>query len=136
MKYIKVFEAAKYKADKTGKIFKKPLYKKVADGIYQMQDDEKLFVMSLSFEQEPELGEGKGTADISQYPLEDILDKYFCQISDFYEERNAAGSKVCFLEFASEDMNNILELKEIVGKHVYNKAVERDGQVFDELIIE
>ena len=30
--------------------------------------------------------EGVDSSDISQYPLEDILDKYCCYISDFYEE--------------------------------------------------
>ncbi len=33
-------------------------------------------------------------------------------------------------------VNDLNNLREIVGKHVYNKDVEKDGQVFTELIIE
>lgn len=43
---------------------------------------------SLSFEQEPEYGEGESSADISQYPLEDILDRYYVAVEDFYGEIN------------------------------------------------
>ena len=71
MKNIKPYEAEKYATAKTGGLFKKPLYALVEEGIYQMQDGERLYVTSLSFERELELGED------SQYPLEDVLDKFY-----------------------------------------------------------
>ena len=41
-----------------------------------------------SFVQEPEYDEGANPSDISQYPLEDILDKFYVSVSDFYEREN------------------------------------------------
>lgn len=137
MKNIQNYDAEKY--TKTGllSVFKKPAYKKLEDGIYEhKEDDEILYVTSLSFEQEPEYEEGEFADDISQYPLEDILDKFLCHISDFYEDLNVAGSKTCYLEFAAMDIEDIRELRTIIGKHVYNKDVEEDGEIYSELVIE
>ena len=136
MKNIKSCEAEKYHTAKTKGLFKKPLYLPIEEGIYQINDDEKLYVTTLSFEQEPEYGEGQDAVDISQYPLEDILDKFFCHISDFYEDKNVSGSVVCFLEFAAPDLEDLRKLRSIIGKHVYNKEVEEAGQVYIKLVIE
>ena len=136
MKNIKSFEAEKYTTEKTGGLFKKPLYAPVEEGIYQKQDDERLYVTSLSFEQEPELGEGLSAAEISQYPLEDLLDKFYCHVSDFYENLNSADSTTCYLEFAASDLEDIQGLRGVIGKHVYNKENERDGKVYVDLVIE
>jgi hypothetical protein len=136
MKNIKIWKAPKYEETKTGFIFKKPVYKEVQEGIYLMDAKEQLYVASLSFEQEPEFEEGENAADISQYPLEDILDKYLCHISDFYEDLNTEDKKTCVLEFASERVADVQGLMEIVGKHVYNKDVEEDGAVYSKLVIE
>ena len=89
-------------------------------------------ITSLSFEQEPELGEGEDAGYISQYPLEDILDKFLVHVSDFYEDLNKEGLVMCYQEFASPKLENIESLREIIGKHVYNK--EEDGRI--KLIIE
>lgn len=124
MKNINVYIANKYADEK---------YRCIGGGIYKHDNS---FVISLSFFQEPEFQEGVDSSDISQYPLEDILDKYCCYISDFYEELNKSGLNTSYLEFASSDVNDLNNLREIVGKHVYNKDVEKDGQVFTELIIE
>lgn len=48
-------------------------YIHVSDGIFSYQGE---YVTALSFEQEPELGEGGNAAEISQYPLEDLLDRF------------------------------------------------------------
>ena len=120
MKDIKNFSADKY--------LKKGDYNPVDDGVYEVNKGKsKEYVTSLSFIQEPEYDEGKSATNISQYPLEDILDKYYCYISDFYEELNSDDSNVCYLEFASDDKGDICKLREIIGKHVYNKSV-RDGE--------
>lgn len=91
-----------------------------------------IYVTSIVFEPEPELGENDPAEDISQYPLEDILDKFFCYTSDDFEEENAKDPERNYIEFASEDMEDIQSLLTIVGKHVYNKE---NGEVVD-LIIE
>ncbi|OLN84858.1 hypothetical protein BMI76_00890 [Streptococcus sp. 'caviae'] len=96
--------------------------------MYQTTDEsgELLYVTSLSFVQEPDLGEETGEV-IAQYPLEDILEEFYCYISDFYKDMNTADSEKNYLEFASPDLADIQNLRSIIGKHVYN--VEEDGFV-------
>ena len=66
MKQIESYHAPKYESE---------MYSLVEDGIYRVESGgEVLYVTSLSFVQEPELEEGGSAAEISQYPLEDILD--------------------------------------------------------------
>ena len=121
-------EIENYKPDK----YDSNNYIVIEDEIYKMKDDEILFVTSISFVQEPEFDEGENASYVSQFPLEDILDKFYCHISDFYEQRNTVTSEKCFLEFASPDVEDIRKLRSILGKHVYNKEI--DGYV--KLIIE
>ncbi len=126
MKNIKNYDAKKYED---------PKYEKVEEGIYKIFDDwkhEDLYVTSLSFVQEPELGEGEDASYISQYPLEDVLDKFLVFVSDFYESLNTSTSNECYQEFASPRLKAVQELRTIIDKHVYNK--EEDGKI--KLIIE
>lgn len=117
MKDINNFNAPKYGG---------AAYTPVEEGIYKTEDNgETIYVTSLSFVQEPEFDEGSNAAGISQYPLEDILDRFLCYISDFYPELNTADSVVCYREFASGDIEDLRKLRSIIGKHVYNKE---DGQ--------
>jgi hypothetical protein len=91
---------------------------------------------TIRFEQEPEFGEGSSAADISQYPLEDVLDRFNVHVSDFYTELNKARNRVCYLEFASSKQTNISKLLTLIGKRVYNKAVYENGEECTVLIIE
>lgn len=132
MKSIKNYDAEKY----SDKLFHKSDYKKVEKGIYEKKDGKNvIYVTSLSFIQEPKLGEGESSGNISQYPLEDILDKYYCYISDFYDELNKKDTKECYLEFASSNLDDVKNLREIIGKHVYNSEVSKDGKTVVKLII-
>ncbi|MDE5777279.1 MAG: hypothetical protein K2I10_02030 [Lachnospiraceae bacterium] len=123
MKEIKNYAAPKYNNN---------AYSKIEDNIYAIEGEEKLYVTSLSFVQEVELEEGENASEISQYPLEDILDEFYCHISDFYENLNTEDSLTCYLEFASPDLEDVEKLRSIIGKHVYNKEI--DGYI--KLIIE
>lgn len=130
MKNIKIYDSEKYKNEK---------YQKVQEHIYKTEDTflgEEMYVTSLSFEQEPELGEGDSPRYISQYPLEDILDKYLVVAEDFYEKENEESFTTCYQEFSGKNIENVRELLEIVGKHVYNKEIEKDGEVYVDLVIE
>ena len=82
------------------------------------------------------MDEGKDSTDISQYPLEDILDKYSVYISDFYKGKNAQATSKCYLEFCSRREDNIRALRSIIGKHVYCKTMIDDGTEYIELAIE
>ena len=108
-------------------------YTEIEKGIYKCGDNT---VTSLCFEQEPELDEGKDSTNISQYPLEDILDKYNVFVSDFYNEKNAQATQKCYLEFCSRREENIRGLRSIIGKHVYCKTIIDDGTKYSELAIE
>ena len=120
MKNIMNYRAAKYVS---------PQYTEVSPNIYKCNQG---FVTSLSFEQEPEYDEGATAEVISQYPLEDILDRFCVYISDFYKELNVKGSPVCYLEFCASSTERIQKLREIIGKHVYNNEA---GGIID-LVVE
>lgn len=137
MKNIKNYEADKYLNAGRLSLFRKQKYTKIEQGIYEYKrEDELLYVTSLSFEQEPEFKEGESAEEISQYPLEDILDKFYCHISDFYEKLNVSGSRICYLEFAAADIEDIKNLRSIIGKHVYNKEYEKEGKIHVKLVID
>ena len=108
MKNIKSYNAEKYNDNK---------YEKINEGIYKIGDE---YVTSISFEQVTEYDEGDSPKYISQYPLEDLLDRFHVHISDFYDELNNISEKECYQEFASSKLENIENLRSIIGKHVYN----------------
>lgn len=118
MKNFRVYTLEKYST---------PDYIKVEENIYQQAPDRE-YVTSLSFEQEPELGEGDSPQDISQYPLEDILEEFEVQIEDFYEDLNGASESTCYLEFGGGDVERIRKVLGLVGKHAYNKTDEDGGE--------
>lgn len=107
--------------------------KSIEDTIYS---DGEFYHLGILFEQEPELGEGLSSIDISQYPLEDILDKYNAFISDFYKKENSIANSICKLAIASKEKDCIIEIGLLVGKHIYNSVREYNGKKYSELIIE
>ena len=134
MKNISNFNAEKYNDNskytciEEGVYLFKNMYDSIENGMYvygntkSSRIEPDYYVTSLSFEQESIFAEGISPKSISQYPLEDILDKYLVHISDFYNELNMQSELACYLEFASPDINDIKKLRDIIGKHVYNKA--------------
>ncbi len=140
MKNITSYDADKYGASNFYELIESGIYKhdKLADGqengwdrqhngknaiademITKLQPIE--YVTSFIFEQEPEFGEGKSPLDISQFPLEDILDHFGVYVSDFYYDLNGSSQKECYQEFGSSKIDNLKELRKIIGKHVYVK---------------
>ena len=63
-------------------------------------------------------------------------DKFFVYISDFYPELNDGSSNECFLEFSSDDIEDIKNLRGILGRHVCNKEKAQNGDVYVVLAIE
>lgn len=130
MKNIRIYHPKKYNDKK---------YQKVEENIYKVQSEmmaNAVYVTSLCFEQEPELGEGSSPQEISQYPLEDILDEYMLLVEDFFEEENKNSVTDCYVEFSGLDVESIRDLLGIVGKHVYNQEVKQDGERYMVLVIE
>lgn len=112
---------------------KKPGILLAEEDIYKDGDT---YYIGLSFEQEPELGEGSSSLDISQFPLEDILDEYNVYVDDFCDEVNSNDNKQCRLIVASKDIEDLRSLKSIIGKHVFNASFCEDGKEYIKLIVE
>lgn len=91
-----------------------------------------VYVCSFIFEQEPEFDENSNEERVSQYPLEDILEKFEIFALDLYDELNIQDKENSYIEFASNDIESLKNTMSIVGKHVYNKV---DGE-YVKLIIE
>lgn len=130
MKNFKNFENSKYNGKK---------YQTIEDFIYKYKDKrgDEYYCTPLTFEQEPELDEGVNSKNISQYPLEDVLDKFYVHVSDFFDDLNNGESNVCYLEFSGSDLEDVQKLKEsVVGKRVFNETYEEDGEEYVKLVIE
>ena len=114
-------------------------YKKVEDGIYLTKNPylevapnmREVYVTSLTFEQEPEqYGEEDGSpCNITQFPLEAILDMFQLFVTDFYEELNEKSEFICYQEFGSDKLENIQKLRTIIGKRIYAVQGENDDTV-------
>jgi len=104
-------------------------YQSIGDGVYQDLEN-KRYVISLRFE----LEEG----DSTQYPLEDVLDKYYVNCTDHIVEREENSKRILEVEIEDgndenyESLDTIKEIASFVGKRIYNKKV--DGYI--ELMIE
>ena len=108
-------------------------YEQIEDGIYLCDGR---YITALSFQQEPEFDEGLNAADISQYPLEDILDRFSVYVSDFFPDLNLPSKTKCTLEFSGFTLEDVRELRGIIGKHVYNRKIHKDGRAYVELGID
>jgi len=103
-------------------------FKLIEEDIYNDLNDNGGFAthrIALSME----LEEGEDT----QYPLEDILDKYLVHIEEFLTNDDDTVQKYIF----GGDLEDIQNLKSIIGKRVYNEEfVDEEGQTQVRLIIE
>lgn len=99
-------------------------FQEVENGIYYTKspyDEDKIYVTSLSFEMEPECyGEEEASPqNITQLPFEDLLDKFYVYVTDFYDSLNKESEKLCYQEFGSSKLSAIQELRTIIGKRFY-----------------
>lgn len=94
------------------------------NGIYK--NDPQDFECKIAFSLELEEGED------TQYPLEDVLDKYGLYVSDFLPSDTPKIMNVVFAG-APEDIQKVLA---IAGKRVYNSNyVGTDGKTYVKLVI-
>ncbi len=56
----------------------------------------------------------------TQYPLEDLLDKYLVNCTEVMEEKEEAGKRVFIFEIEGTDENSVKQIAGLVGKRVYN----------------
>ena len=103
-------------------------YELTENNVYKNKEED-IYVFAISFELEED--------EDSQYPLEDILDKFYLHVSDFIDEDAYYTSKNVNLELGGElkDVQNAI--KSIIGKRVYNSEyIGEDGKTYVKLAIE
>lgn len=119
-------------------------FQMVEEGIYRAKSpyrkDEEIFVTSLAFEMEPESygEEDASPQNITQVPFEGILDEFYVYVTDFYDELNQKSETVCYQEFGSDHLEDIRNLRTIIGKRVYAKPYtdEDDDEEYWDVVIE
>lgn len=115
-------------------------FQKVEEGIYRTKDpygSGEIYVTSLTFELEPEsYGEDDGSPEyIPQTPFEDLLDEFCVSVTDFYEELNEKSESLCYQEFGG-DLEDIKNLRTVIGKRFYAVPYEKDGEEYYKTVIE
>ncbi len=106
------------------------LYELVESGIYKDLTDENDAKYRMTIAYELEFDDSN-----NQYPLDDILDKYYLHVSDFLESENNSESNKYKLELAG-DLDDIKKSREIIGKRIFNRDFLDEGQVRVNLIVQ
>lgn len=121
-------------------------FQKIEEGIYRTKNpysgisDREIFVTSLSFEMEPECygEEDASPRNLTQVPIEGILDEFSLFVTDFYDSLNETSEITCYQEFGSFDLSNIQKLRMLIGKRFYAVPYidEEDGEEYYNMVIE
>jgi hypothetical protein len=130
MKSIKLVDLEKYNDPAKFEKVKEGIYK----ALYHYENNIVVsgnYVTTLSFTLEVKFKETKNR----QYPLEDILDKFLAHVSEYIQ--NEEDNPIMIVELCTQNwLDNMEELVQIVGKHVYYKKVLKEGKPYIELVIE
>ena len=124
MKNITQVTLEKYKDNPRYELIEGNIYKNLKETTF---DANHVFALSYELEEEED----------SQYPLEDILDKFYLHASDFIDEDNFDTSTIVNIELGGtlEDIKNAIS--SIIGKRVFNSDyIGEDGQTYVKLNIE
>jgi len=112
MKNIQLASLDKYNSNNNFELVDGNIYKDLVEDHY---------VFALSYELEDE--------EDSQYPLEDILDRYYLHVSDFVDEDRYSNSSDVTLELGG-NLDNVKEaIGELIGKRVYNQEYDDEQGV-------
>ncbi len=117
-------------------------FQKISDGIYKTKspyDSNDIFVTSLTFEMEPECygEENASPSNLTQIPIEGILDEFNLFVTDFYEQLNQSSETICYQEFGSLDLEDIKNLRTLIGKRFYAiPYTGQDGEEYYNMVIE
>jgi len=120
MKNIRLLDLEKYKDTARYQFVEAGIYKDLSD------PDDTSYRIPLSFELE--------AGEDTQYPIEDMLDKYYLYVAGFLSPEDSTNG-LMDLELGGE-LNDILQVKTILGKRVYNREFVKDGVIYVELVIE
>lgn len=106
--------------------YAEPGFQEIEEGIYQTKSpygdkNRDIFVTSLSFEMEPaRFGEEDASPrNLTQIPIEGILDEFSVYVTDFYDQLNEMSETICYQEFGSSHLSDIQKLRTLIGKRFY-----------------
>ena len=121
-------------------------FQMIEEGIYRTKcpyetiSDREIFVTSLTFEMEPDCygEEDASPRNLTQVPIEGILDEFGLFVTDFYDQLNEASETTCYQEFGSFDLADIQKLRTLIGKRFYAVPYidERDGEEYYNMVVE
>lgn len=118
-------------------------FQKIEDGIYKTMSpydsgDKDIFVTSLTFEMEPECygEEDASPRNLTQVPIEGLLDEFGLFVTDFYEELNETSETICYQEFGSFDLEDIQKLRTLIGKRFYAVPYTDGEEEYYNMVIE
>lgn len=118
-------------------------YKKIEEGIYKTKspygvNDKDIFVTSLTFEMEPDCygEEDASPRNLTQVPIEGLLDEFNLFVSDFYQQLNETSETTCYQEFGSFDLEDIQRLRTLIGKRFYAVPYMDDGEEYYNMVTE
>ena len=108
--------------------YSNPDYELIETNIYRNKQED-IHVFALNFDLEEN--------ESSQYPLEDILDKFYLHVSDFIDEDAFNTEKNLNLELGGDLEDVQKAVKSIIGKRVFNSEyIAEDGNTYVNLVIE
>lgn len=114
MKIVKTLTLDKYSDTEKYSLVEGTVYKDVTGGVGGAMGitHEPVYCVTLYCE----LEENEDT----QYPLEDILDKYFVNCTDVMEEKEEDGKRIYIVEIEGTSLDSIREIAGFVGKRAFN----------------
>jgi hypothetical protein len=103
-------------------------YELIEDHIYNdLKDDGGFSTHRIAMTMELEDGEN------NQYPLEDLLDKYYVHVEEFLESQNENEPRYIF----GGELDDIQKFKSLIGKRAFNENfIDEEGQTRVKLTIE
>ena len=123
-----------------------PDFQKIEDGIYKTkspyktlkEETENIFVTSLAFEMEPDCygEEDASPRNLTQVPIEGLLDEFNLFVTDFYEQLNETSETICYQEFGSFDLADIQKLRTLIGKRFYAVPYMENGKEYYNMVTE
>lgn len=121
-------------------------FQKIEDGIYKTkspyktlkEETENIFVTSLAFEMEPDCygEEDASPRNLTQIPIEGLLDEFNLFVTDFYEQLNETSETICYQEFGSFDLADIQKLRTLIGKRFYAMPYMENGEEYYNMVTE
>lgn len=118
-------------------------FQEIEEGIYKTKSpysisNKEVFVKSLTFEMEPDCygEEDASPKNLTQVPIEGLLDEFNLFVTDFYEQLNETSEITCYQEFGSFELTDIQKLRTLIGKRFYAVPYIEEGEEYYKMVTE